>query len=79
MKIVVTVEGGVIQDVLASHPGVEVIIVDLDADQYDEAHEGRDLSPEDGSECIITRQHPKVDPRLEQRFEGKGILVEDIS
>lgn len=79
MKLVITVEGGVIQDVVASHPGIEVIILDLDADQYDEAHEGRSLSPDDGSECIITRQHPKIDPRLVLRFEGKGILLEDVS
>lgn len=79
MKIVITVEGGIIQEVISSHPGVEVIVVDLDADQYDQEHEGRDLSPDDGAECIITRSHPRVDPRLVERFEGKGILVEDVS
>lgn len=67
-RLLITIEGGVIQDVSSSHPDVEVIVVDFDTDSNDPDEMQR--SPIDGSDCIITRITPTLNPKLIDRFEG---------
>lgn len=67
-RILITLEGGLIQDVSSSHPDIEVIVLDLDTDSNDP--DEMQHSPIDGSDCIITRITPTLNPKLIDRFEG---------
>jgi hypothetical protein len=71
IQLVVTVEGGIIQEILSTHPGIEVITVDFDI----ETNADEDLlehDPTDGRECIISRMTPTVDTKTIIRYQLLG-------
>ncbi len=61
IRIVIYVDGGIVQGVLADGPGVEAMIVDYDNEKAGEPKTSRSFDPVD-----VNRQH------IEKTIEGIG-------
>jgi hypothetical protein len=74
MKIVIIVDGGVVQDVFSDTEGVNVVLVDHDNLRADNSNDARDLIEETTiQDCpfSLTIGSPQAERSLEQRSDSE--------
>lgn len=67
MRVIVTLDGGLIQDIIADEPIDDILVIDYDCDGVDEELT-RDI---DGTECFISRWGSSAPDKATKEYVDK--------